>query len=934
MQPWCSSALLLLLASVRADKASLDCPLRQIAIDYAQKVQPSWRSLEAFQELADALNGAQEAVNCSVKPNASASTKAASRVKAFPIPAESTAALILYVDARHGNDNVNGDGSVARPFQSLHRALFAVRTVRTTHGRSALSEADRAVIVLREGVFHLGGVGTLQLGPADSFLTIQAYPGEQAVVSGGIPLDNLQWEAVPEAVPKRSLYEYRSGMLGEGFDAAPPALMTVAEAQAKCSALPACAGITYQETVGPNPQPKRKVYFKYETFWQKSGGWSTYIRNRGYEKGAANLYRADLSAVSPALGNRPIDSLRLSGLRAVRARYPNVKTVEQLGAMQIEANVWTPQSSLNLSKLAKYTFEPKTPLRNDTAQGFFQNFKLGVGGDCAFRFTPQAGYWCANNTQGGGPGPYSAPVGMTVTNENTSFPHTPYGAAGDTVWASSSPTNPPLVHTWRAGRWFSWVMQANGSPRYDATSGKTTFDFSLSVGGNQGSRGGDAGQEMFIENVFEELDNPGEFWYDPASPATGKPTLWLWHNASGGTPPPASGGLVAPTLAVLINASGTQSEPVAGLSLLGVTFRDAAPTYLAPHGTPSGGDWAVSRLGAVLLEGTVSTRIEGCLLTSLDGNAVFLSGYNRAAQLLENEFLSIGETAISQWGFTEGSPVPGMGYDATMGNQPRGTLVRGNLVHELGLWTKQNSFYFQSESFGNTIEGNVAYNGPRAGINFDDGLGGGSTITRNVLANFCRESSDHGPFNSWDRQVYVYDDESNGGKPTVLKKNDTISYNFMLANYHSSMAIDNDDGSAFYDTHHNVFVSASSGAAYGGNSLKSDFGGHSNFHHDNVDLFWSAGFGICPQADGYADGYYGNYLYLSQDGDYGHGQACTGGSKTIVHSNTVWSPTGKITECGKSLAEWQAEGNDLGTVTAPYPPDATVLGVVRKTLQM
>ena len=38
-------------------------------------------------------------------------------------------------------------------------------------------------------------------------------------------------------------------------------------------------------------------------------------------------------------------------------------------------------------------------------------------------------------------------------------------------------------------------------------------------------------------------------------------------------------------------------------------------------------------------------------------------------------------------------------------------------------------------------------------------------------------------------------------------------------------AIDNDDGSAFFDTHHNVLWSASSAAAYGGNSLKSDFGG-------------------------------------------------------------------------------------------------------------
>lgn len=46
-------------------------------------------------------------------------------------------------------------------------------------------------------------------------------------------------------------------------------------------------------------------------------------------------------------------------------------------------------------------------------------------------------------------------------------------------------------------------------------------------------------------------------------------------------------------------------------------------------------------------------------------------------------------------------------------------------------------------------------------------------------------------------------------------------------------------------------------AAYGGNSLKSDFGGHSNFHHGNLDLFFGKGFGISGQLAGYADGGYG-----------------------------------------------------------------------------
>ena len=37
----------------------------------------------------------------------------------------------------------------------------------------------------------------------------------------------------------------------------------------------------------------------------------------------------------------------------------------------------------------------------------------------------------------------------------------------------------------------------------------------------------------------------------------------------------------------------------------------------------------------------------------------------------------------------------------------------------------------------------------------------------------------------------------------------------------SKFSVDNDDGSSFYYTHDNVLISASAGAAYGGNSLKS-----------------------------------------------------------------------------------------------------------------
>eukprot|EP00975_Prorocentrum_lima_P054971 11526881-Prorocentrum_lima.AAC.1 len=61
-------------------------------------------------------------------------------------------------------------------------------------------------------------------------------------------------------------------------------------------------------------------------------------------------------------------------------------------------------------------------------------------------------------------------------------------------------------------------------------------------------------------------------------------------------------------------------------------------------------------------------------------------------------------------------------------------------------------------------------------------------------------------------------------------------------------------GSCYYDTHDNVLINAAFGTAFGGYSLKSDFGGHSNYHHDNLDLFYSSGYQNSGQIDGHAIG--------------------------------------------------------------------------------
>jgi hypothetical protein len=144
---------------------------------------------------------------------------------------------------------------------------------------------------------------------------------------------------------------------------------------------------------------------------------------------------------------------------------------------------------------------------------------------------------------------------------------------------------------------------------------------------------------------------------------------------------------------------------------------------------------------------------------------------------------------------------------------------------QVGIYQKQSSFWFQAVTTQTLLHGNVHFNGPRAGINFNDGFGGGDVLERNLLLNCVRESGDHGPFNSWDRVPYITTLRS--GKPSVLPAWRHVRRNFFLSNYASQEAIDTDDGSAFFRTSENFFV-------YAANGLKSDFNGRFNQHTRNV----------------------------------------------------------------------------------------------------
>lgn len=617
-----------------------------------------------------------------------------------------------------------------------------------------------------------------------------------------------------------------------------------------------------------------------------------------------------------------------SGRRLTRARFPNVdidaESILDTGLVP-DKGAWTPGVHTQPTRV----LYPSYPYRDDIL--LMQHYTLGFGVAGCAALTPPYAFWCSNTTgrEHNGTGFLSFPSSVTINS--TLLPHLPYAN-----------TSGGVLHTWHSGRWFSAQFALDAAlTAWDPARREANFTFA--AGGWQGSRGYSSGMDVSIENVWEELDVEGEFYFNESTRVL---CVIPWGDS--GAPPP-DGSLVAlgPGSKVLVNVTGSQAAPVTGVSFVGVGFRDAAFTYLDPHGLPSGGDWALARTAAVFFEGVINASIVSCNFTSLDNNALFLSGFSRGARIADSSFTSLGESAIALWGRVGGvAEAPDMGWDTRNGDQPRFTTIEGCLCARIGIWQKQSACVFQAESALSTITRNIFYDVPRAAIN-DNELGmGGSLVEANAIWSVCLETADHGAWNSWSRTARVNDlhpDGSPGAPPSTVplwthaRRNLWIAQSFPRTRSGfapgAQEAFDTDDGSAYLNVTGNVWV-------YGSSSLKSDLGGHDNREEGNAILFVSRAFGVGAVVPGHADEFVNNTVVFLTDGEIGGGQDCSpsaGGTRTLVARNRYIMPKGAALECGAPLATWQARDlkeNDPGSVAEAYPADvgALAIAVAREVL--
>jgi len=260
---------------------------------------------------------------------------------------------------------------------------------------------------------------------------------------------------------------------------------------------------------------------------------------------------------------------------------------------------------------------------------------------------------------------------------------------------------------------------------------------------------------FFVDNVFEELDTPEEWYLDRE-----KSILYYL--------PPENLNLQraiieVPRLKRLVELKGSSKEPIQHLRLAGFRFTQTMTTFMDQYEVPSTGDWGIHRGGAVFVEGAEDCAVEGSFFDAVGGNALFVSNHARCIRVCGNTFSYTGDSAVclcgqnnmidSEWRCEYcDTPRP---WDFTeIEDYPAECLVSNNRMHHIGVYGKQTAGVFISISRHNTVSHNHIYFLPRAGICINDPFWGGHVIEYNDIHDTVLESDDHGPFNAWGRGHY------------------------------------------------------------------------------------------------------------------------------------------------------------------------------------
>ena len=345
-------------------------------------------------------------------------------------------------------------------------------------------------------------------------------------------------------------------------------------------------------------------------------------------------------------------------------------------------------------------------------------------------------------------------------------------------------------------------------------------------------------EAIVIENIFEELDSPGEWYYDNESGI-------LYYYPDADTDINKSSFEASVTCELFKFIGNRNGEKVKHVVLDGFDFTATKRTMFAAGEEGKNyvpllrGDWCVVRAGAIYLENADNITIKNSNFYNMGGNGIFVSGDNKDHVIDNNEFINFGSTCIQVVGLPVAVYEPSfwehehyndmedfvvhktkVDFPENRGpktdDYPRDITISQNHMYNIGIFEKQSSGVNLSVCSGIKILHNTIHKSARSCINVNDGTFGGHEIAHNDIFDSQRETEDHGPFNSWGRDrfwsVPCYNASGLHGdvaRPyALLDAIDTITIHDNRF-HHSPRAphtwgIDLDDGSSNYEIFNNL----------------------------------------------------------------------------------------------------------------------------------
>lgn len=386
---------------------------------------------------------------------------------------------------------------------------------------------------------------------------------------------------------------------------------------------------------------------------------------------------------------------------------------------------------------------------------------------------------------------------------------------------SADATSPARIKTWKnPSGGFLHAMHVSdwGDFHYRITGKDEKGELKMDGGWQNNRPYGLSKDNRMVENIFEELDAPGEWYYDATA------AILYYYPLSNENL--STSVFEVPQLKHLVEFRGTEQDAVKNVTIKNIEFTHTSRTFMEKYEPLLRSDWTVYRGGAVVFEGTENCAVSGCYLHNLGGNAVFFSNYNRNSTVTGSHFTQIGASAICFVGDPNAVRSAVFNYDVhgsydqidrqqgpKTNNYPANCMVSDNLIHTIGLFEKQITGVELSMCKSITVSHNSIYDVPRAGINVSEGTWGGHVIEYNDVFETVKETGDHGSFNSWGRDRFWHPerDEMNiivAKEPSLILA-DVISTIIIRNNRFRcdrGWDVDLDDGSTNYHIYNNLFL--------------------------------------------------------------------------------------------------------------------------------